>query len=734
MLKRWQLGLCLLMPAWGVAAGGPGLALGQDSSAPGLFAAVAAAASPGDPADGLRWGLATVTLFGAALLAWAWRQRRQRRQLARLRAAEARSGALLEHSFDATVVLHPDATIKYMSPGWARLLGVDMNRPGFMNGGVSDLIHPEDLPRIIEAHKQVLEAPGNTCRVRDYRVFAADGTVRHVEAIGRNCLHVPGVEGIVVNVHDVTERKRAEDELRRSEGLTRAINRFATSFLKQDSEDALLWDLAKDCIAQLGFVDCVVYLIDAEARVLVQRAAIGPKNPEGITLLNPLRIPLGEGIVGAAVEQRTPILVHDTRLDPRYIVDDERRLSELAVPIMTGEEVLGVIDSEHPAMGFFTPDHVGLLTSIASLCANRLVAMRAVRGLWEANARLEERVAERTSALSQSEERFSKAFQASPAMLSILRLPRGEYLDVNEAFLRTFGFTRDEVIGRTATALNIGRSAAAEETAWRSLERSGEPLRNEETRYRTRAGEPRVVLRSAELIQLGGERCALAVEQDITERQRVQTALAESEAHTRLIIDTALDAVVTMDVQGVIRGWNSQAEAIFGWSRREVLGRDLADTIIPPQLREGHRAGLRRFLDTGEGPVLNRRIELSALHQSGREFPAELTVTALRTGGAFIFSAFIRDITDRHLAQENLVRALEREKELHQLKNSFVSMVSHEFRTPLEVILSSSNILDRYLDRLAPEKRSAQLRAIRKSVRRMNDLLDEVLLLGRIDG
>src|SRR6185369_3891114 len=83
--------------------------------------------------------------------------------------------------------------------------------------------------------------------------------------------------------------------------------------------------------------------------------------------------------------------------------------------------------------------------------------------------------------------------------------------------------------------------------------------------------------------------------------------------------------------------------------------------------------------------------------------------------------------------EEDLRIALAAEKELNQLKSSFVSMVSHEFRTPLEVILSSSNILDRYLDRLPPDKRHAQLRAIRKSVHRMNDLIEDVLLLGKLE-
>ena len=139
--------------------------------------------------------------------------------------------------------------------------------------------------------------------------------------------------------------------------------------------------------------------------------------------------------------------------------------------------------------------------------------------------------------------------------------------------------------------------------------------------------------------------------QDITERKRGEEALRESEERTRLIIETALDAVVVMDVQGRIIDWNSQAHAIFGWTRDEILGQQLSTTIIPPQYREAHERGVRHFLATGEGPVLNTRIEITAAHRTGREFPIELTISPVRRGNALTFSAFIRDITERKRAE-----------------------------------------------------------------------------------
>ena len=129
---------------------------------------------------------------------------------------------------------------------------------------------------------------------------------------------------------------------------------------------------------------------------------------------------------------------------------------------------------------------------------------------------------------------------------------------------------------------------------------------------------------------------------------------ASTEARLRVIIDSALDAVVTTDARSVITGWSAHAETLFGWRADEALGRTLNETIIPPRYRQAHDAGVRRYLQTGEGPILNQRIEITALRRDGREFPVELTVAAARSSDGMIFSAFIRDISDWRRAEARL--------------------------------------------------------------------------------
>ncbi len=119
----------------------------------------------------------------------------------------------------------------------------------------------------------------------------------------------------------------------------------------------------------------------------------------------------------------------------------------------------------------------------------------------------------------------------------------------------------------------------------------------------------------------------------------------------RAIVDSAYDAFVSIDADSIITDWNLQSEKTFGWSRSEAIGRPLAQLILPPRYREAHDSGLKRFLSTGVGPVLGKRIELPALHRSGREIPIELTITAVPEGDTFVFAAFLHDISQRKSAE-----------------------------------------------------------------------------------
>lgn len=166
---------------------------------------------------------------------------------------------------------------------------------------------------------------------------------------------------------------------------------FASSLFRQNTIEDILWDICINCVDKLDFVDCVIYLVDEEKEVLVQKAAFGPKNDRNERIVDPIEIPIGSGIVGSAFENGKVELIRDVRLDSRYILDDQQRLSELSVPIITPEgKTIGIIDSEHPDIGFFTTLHVTVLSTIASICAIKLVRAKADKDLLIAKERAEE--------------------------------------------------------------------------------------------------------------------------------------------------------------------------------------------------------------------------------------------------------------------------------------------------------------------------------------------------------
>ncbi|MGA7630561.1 MAG: PAS domain S-box protein [Terriglobales bacterium] len=171
--------------------------------------------------------------------------------------------------------------------------------------------------------------------------------------------------------------------------------------------------------------------------------------------------------------------------------------------------------------------------------------------------------------------------------------------------------------------------------------------------------DQRVVQRTAELATANEE-----LKKELAERRLVEERLGHEErelkrieVHKAAIVDSALDCIVTIDHEGCITEFNPAAEHTFGYRRDEVLGKHLADAIIPPSLREKHRQGFARYLATGEARVLGKRIEMTAVRADGSEFPVELAVTRIPLEGPPSFTGYLRDITERKRAEQELRRS-----------------------------------------------------------------------------
>lgn len=251
-------------------------------------------------------------------------------------------------------------------------------------------------------------------------------------------------------------------------------------------------------------------------------------------------------------------------------------------------------------------------------------------------------------------------------------------------------------------------------TAYREVKVLGTALNSLLANLQQKTGELHAL--NAELEQRVGQRTAQlseAFERVRSNEQRIQT-----------ILEAAQDPFIGMDLQGRLTDWNSQAEAVFGWGREEVLGRQVSEALLPRRYAGVLESALQVFLQTGAADILNRPVERVMVDRQGREFPVEVKIGLVDTGNERFFSAFVHDISQR--------------KEVELMKDEFVSTVSHELRTPLTAIYGSLSLLTSGMaGELPPDVR--QLLAIshdstERLIRLINDLLDlDKIASGKID-
>ncbi len=209
--------------------------------------------------------------------------------------------------------------------------------------------------------------------------------------------------------------------------------------------------------------------------------------------------------------------------------------------------------------------------------------------------------------------------------------------------------------------------------------------------------------------------------------------LEQSEERKRSIIESAMDAIITIDGDGLVIEYNPSAVEMFGYEPAEVIGKPIADIIIPEYLRQAHSDGIQKFLETGQNTIFGKPIELPAINKSGIEFPVELTVTPSLLGNRPIFNAFLRDITQRKEAEESILAAKNAADEANQAKSSFLSSMSHELRTPLNAILGFGQLMSYNEKEPLTKMQKDNIEQILKGGSHLLTLIDELLDLSKIE-
>ncbi|RSZ59884.1 response regulator [Massilia atriviolacea] len=214
--------------------------------------------------------------------------------------------------------------------------------------------------------------------------------------------------------------------------------------------------------------------------------------------------------------------------------------------------------------------------------------------------------------------------------------------------------------------------------------------------------------------------------------------LVREQRRIQVILENSNDAFIALGVDGCITDWNTEAERTFGWSAAEAIGRRLSELIIPHAQRAAHEEGFARFTASGTGPVINNRLEVSALHRDGREIPIEMSVAAFHNGQGFVANAFVRDISERRrLAGEIAARATELELErdraqaANRAKGEFVANMSHELRTPMNAVLGMTYLLA-HTDLKAEQRKYLDM--IRSSGQSLMGIMNDILDFSKIEG
>jgi len=226
----------------------------------------------------------------------------------------------------------------------------------------------------------------------------------------------------------------------------------------------------------------------------------------------------------------------------------------------------------------------------------------------------------------------------------------GRIVHANGHADRIFGYPRGTLEGMTVEALIPGRFRAAHAGLREAFlhDPRARPMGagSELCALRSDGKEFPVEISLSPLPTDWGALTVAAI-RDITRRKSVEDDMRASEGRARLLLDSALDAFIMMDASGTIGEWNQVASSLFGWSRSEAIGRRVVDTIVPQRYRAAHSLGLERFLASGEGRILNKPTEITAVDRKGREFPVELQITAIEVEGKRLFGGFLRDISAR---------------------------------------------------------------------------------------
>ena len=541
----------------------------------------------------------------------------------------------------AIFLIDPQGRVQGWNPGAERLLGYREDE--IIGKSAEVFFTPEDTQggvpqREMQAAREQGRGDDDRWHVRkDGSRFWAGGMMTPLWDGARN------LRGYAKIMRDRTEWKRNQDATEEQVRLAAFVKDVGLALTQSDSLPEMLHSCTEAMVRHLNGAFARIWMLNPQDNVLELRASAGLythlDGPHS-------RIPVGQYKIGLIAQERLPHLTNAVENDPR--VSDqgwakrEGMVAFAGYPLVVENRLVGVM-----AMFARKPLSHATLEAMSSVANG--IALGVERKAAEEGRR--------------QQQEWLRVTLASIGDAVIATDTEGNVTFLNPIAERLTGWRQKEAEGQPLATVfpifNEQTEKPVENPVEKVLREGGIVGLANHAVLRARDGTQKPIDDSAAPIRDGAGRLlgVVLIFRDVTEQRRAEHELRASEARKGAILDTALDCIITMDHEGNVVEFNPAAERAFGHRRERVIGKPLADIIIPPSLRERHRHGLAHYLATGEGPVLGKRIELPALRADGTEFPVEVAITRIPTDGPPLFTAYLRDVSDhKRIEQHRNVR------------------------------------------------------------------------------
>jgi PAS domain S-box-containing protein len=333
-------------------------------------------------------------------------------------------------------------------------------------------------------------------------------------------------------------------------------------------------------------------------------------------------------------------------------------------------------------------------------------------------------------AVSREEEKYKSIIENME--LGLLEVdPEERIIKAYPKFCKLTGYEEEELIGQVATDIFLDEDELNRMLQYRKARKRGESGVYEIQLKKKNGVKIWVMISGAPYFDENNNVVgSVGIHLDITQRKRVEQEIRESQEKLQLILNTSLDAIIMIDEASIVVDWSPSAEKIFGYSTHEAVGFSLDGLIVPPSMIAAHRKGMSHYMKTGEGPVLNTRVELPAIKKNGEQILIELTISPIKIDDKYYFSSFCRDITVRKKNEKALIDAKKAAEQARNVERQFLAHMSHEIRTPMNAVIGMTYLLGR--SDLSAEQID-YLDALKFSADSLMGIISDILDLSKID-